>query len=161
MPLPSPDRLAHHEAGHAVVQHRVAKGRFRVTLVSLDSSGGEVAGFSLIDHDVTLGLYEFGLVVLAGIAAENRYFSEYPPPGGEQWGAVGDIDEWLAAARDVLHSEARVEMVTRNVMRRLQDLFDDQATWNVVSELAGLLLAEGSVEGARLQAILERQPLQL
>jgi hypothetical protein len=161
MPLPSPDRLAHHEAGHAVVQHWIAKGRFRVTLVSLDSGGGEVAGFSLIDHNVTLGLYEFGLVVLAGIAAENRYFSEYPPPEGEQWGAVGDIDEWLATARDVLHSEARVEIVTRDVMRRLQDLFNDQATWNVVSELARLLLAEGAVEGVRLQAILERQPRQL
>lgn len=158
MPLPSPDRLAHHEAGHAVVQHWVARGRYRVTRVSLDSDGGELAGSSQIDNEVTLGLYEFGLVVLAGIAAENRYLSEISPPEGEQLGAVGDIDEWLAQAADVLHSKARVDIVTGNVMRRLMNFFGERANWGRVTSLAKLLQAEGSVEGERLRKILEQQP---
>jgi hypothetical protein len=156
MPLPTPDRLSHHEAGHAIVQHWVAKGRYRVTRVSLESNGGQVAGSSLIDRDVTLGLYEFGLVMLAGIAAENRYFSEYPPPAGETWGAVGDIDAWLATAREVLQSEPRVDMVTRNVMKRLKDYFEDAENWGAVRNLAGQLLVEGYVDGELLSAILER-----
>jgi len=156
MPLPDPDRLAHHEAGHAVIQHRVSKGRFHVTRVSLETRGDQVAGSSLIDREIDLGLYEFGLVVLAGIAAENRYFREHPPDREDMWGAVGDIEEWMAAAREALGSEARVEMVTANLMKRLRELFEDQATWGAVSELAGLLLMEGAVAGERLQAILER-----
>jgi hypothetical protein len=106
MPLPTPERLAHHEAGHAVVQHWVSQGRFRVTRVALDSAGGQVAGSSLIDQEVTLGLYHFGLVTLAGIAAENRYFDDHPAPEEESWGAVGDIQEWMAAAVDVLQDKA-------------------------------------------------------
>ena len=159
MPLPDPERLAHHEAGHAVVQHWVARGRFSVTRVSLAADGSQVAGSSLLDREVRLGLYEFGMVVLAGIAAENRYFSERPPPEGEVWGAVGDIDEWLGMARGALESEARVELVTRNLLRRLTTFFADQSTWATVCELANLLLTEGAVEGDRLHAILERQVL--
>ena len=156
MQLPSSDRLAHHEAGHALVQHWVAKGRFRVTRVSLESDGGQVAGYSLIEPEVTLGLYEFGLVVLAGIAAENRYFSEVSPPEGEQCGATGDIDDWLAEARTALGSNARVGIVTNNVMRRLKDFFDDQVNWNMVTELAEQLQKEGTVEGEQLQMLLDR-----
>jgi len=152
--LPAPERLAHHEAGHAVVQHWVAKGRYRVTRVSLESDGQQVAGSSLIDRDVTLSLYEFGLVTLAGIAAENRYFREFPPPDGEVWGATGDVDEWLAAARTNLESEARVDMVTRNVMRRLMGFFDEAANWRMVECLAEQLLVHGIVEGKRLNAVL-------
>jgi hypothetical protein len=159
MPLPDPERLAHHEAGHAVVQHWVARGRFCVTRVSLATDGNQVAGSSLLDREVRLGLYEFGMVVLAGIAAENRYFSELPPPEGEVWGAVGDIDEWLGIARGALESEARVELVTRNLLRRLTTFFADQSTWATVCELANLLLTEGAVDGDRLHAILERQVL--
>jgi hypothetical protein len=159
MPLPDPERLAHHEAGHAVVQHWVARGRFCVTRVSLATDGSQVAGNSLLDREVRLGLYEFGMVVLAGIAAENRYYSERPPPEGEVWGAVGDIDEWLGMARGTLESEARVELVTRNLLRRLTTFFADQSIWATVCELANLLLTEGAVEGDRLHAILERQVL--
>jgi hypothetical protein len=159
MPLPDPERLAHHEAGHAVVQHWVARGRFRVTRVSLAADGSQIAGSSLLDREVNLGLYEFGLVVLAGIAAENRYFSDRPPPDGEIWGAVGDIDEWLDMARSSLESEARVELVTLNLLNRLSAFFADQSVWGTVGNLANLLLTDGTVEGTRLHAILERQAL--
>lgn len=152
--LPTPERLAHHEAGHAVIQHRVANGRYRVTRVSLESDGQQVAGSSLIDREVSLGLYEFGMVTLAGIAAENRYFREFPPPEGEVWGAVGDVEEWLATAGSVLQSGARVDMVTRNVMKRLTDFFDEAANWRMVEELAEQLLEHGVVEGKRLDDIL-------
>ena len=154
MPLPTPERLAHHEAGHAVVQHWVSQGRFRVTRVALDSDGGQVAGSSLIDQEVTLGLYHFGLVTLAGIAAENRYFSDHPAPEEDPWGAVGDIQEWMAAAVDVLQDKARVELVTGNVLRKLDEFFQSQTNWRVVTELAQLLLAEGVVQGERLQDLL-------
>jgi len=157
MPLPTPERLAHHEAGHAVVQHWISQGRFRVTRVALDTDGAQVAGSSLIDQEVSLGLYHFGLVTLAGIAAENRYFDEHPAPEGERWGAVGDIEEWMSVASDVLEERAKVELVTGNVMRRLADFFQQQGTWSAVSELAQLLLAEGVAEGERLQIILQRQ----
>jgi hypothetical protein len=159
MPLPDLERLAHHEAGHAVVQHRIARGRYRVTRVSLESDGESVAGSSDIDTETDLGLYEFGMVVLAGIEAENRYFSEHPPPQGDIWGAVGDTEEWLSAARNVLKSDARVEIVTRNVLKRLRDFFDHAENWGIVCKLAGLLVAEGGVEGKRLQDLLEDQQL--
>jgi hypothetical protein len=161
MPMPSPARLAHHEAGHAVIQNRVARGRFSVTCVSLDTGDGRVAGRSLIDREVTLGLYEFGLVTLAGIAAENRYFRDVPSDDGERWGAVGDTEEWLAAAREMLQSDARIEMVTKRVMQYLQNFFADGENWSVVTELAKLLLEEGTVKGERLHALLERQYLPL
>jgi hypothetical protein len=154
MTLPDPERLAHHEAGHSVIQHRIAKGRYRVTRVSLESDVSRVAGSSLIDRDVSLGLYEFGLVTLAGIAAENRYFCDHPPLEEELWGAVGDVEEWLSAARDVLQSESRVDMVTHNVMKRLQGFFDTPENWSAVCELAALLLSEGVVEGELLENIL-------
>lgn len=157
MPLPTPERLAHHEAGHAVVQHWISEGRFRVTRVALDTDGLQVAGSSLIDQEVTLGLYQFGLVTLAGIAAENRYFEDHPAPEGERWGAVGDVEQWMAAASDLLQSKARVEMVTGNVLRRLADFFQQPGTWGVVSELAGLLLEQGAVEGESLQDVLQRR----
>ncbi len=51
MLLPDPKRLAHHEAGHAVVQHRLAKDRFRVMRVSLDTDDNKIAGSSLIAHE--------------------------------------------------------------------------------------------------------------
>jgi len=156
MSLPTPERLAHHEAGHAVVQQWGSQGRFRVTRVALDSDGGQVAGSSLIDQEVTLGLYQFGLVTLAGIAAENRFFSEHPASEGETWGAVGDIREWMAAASDVLQDKARVELVTGNVLRKLDQFFQAQRNWRVVTDLAQLLLAEGVVEGERLQDVLWR-----
>ena len=154
MSLPTTERLAHHEAGHAVVQHWISEGRFQVTRVALDSDGETVAGSSLIDNNVTLGLYQFGLVVLAGIAAENRYFLLNNLHEGDHWGAVGDIEEWLSAARDALQSEARVEIVTRNVLRRLREFFQAGTTWSVVSELAQLLISQGVVEGERLQGLL-------
>lgn len=153
--LPTPERLARHEAGHAVIQHRIANGRYRVTRVSLESDGQQVAGSSLIDREVSLGLYEFGMVTLAGIAAENRYFREVSPLDGEVWGAVGDVEEWLATARTVLQSEAKVDLVTRNVMRRLTGFFDETANWRMVEELAGQLLEHGVIEGKQLDDILQ------
>ena len=48
-------------------------------------------------------------------------------------------------------------MVTGNVMRRLEEYFRADANWGVVTELAGLLLTEGALEGERLQALLQRQ----
>ena len=158
MSLPTPERLAHHEAGHAVVQHWISAGRFRVTRVALDSDGGQVAGSSLIDREVSLGLYQFGLVTLAGVAAENRYFRDHPAPEGETWGALGDLEQWLDAARELLQSEARVALVTGNVMRRLEDFFRSEGSWSVVSELALLLVAQGVVEGEPLRVVLQRQP---
>jgi hypothetical protein len=154
MPLPTPERLAHHEAGHAVVQHWISQERFRVTRVALDSDGGRVAGSSLIEPEVTLGLYQFGLVTLAGIAAENRYLSEHPAPEDDPWGALGDIREWMAAASEILQEKARVELVTGNVLRKLDEFFEGPDSWRVVTELARLLLAEGIVEGERLQDVL-------
>jgi hypothetical protein len=69
---------------------------------------------------------------------------------------VGDIEEWISAASDLLENKARVEMVTGNVLRRLEEFFQLQTTWSAVTELAHLLLAEGAVEGDRLQAILQQ-----
>lgn len=155
MALPDRERLAFHEAGHAVVQHWVARGGFQVTLVALDTDGGRTAGCSLIDQDVQLNLYEFGLVTLAGIAAEERYFREHAPPAGaDQWGAVGDIEEWLETAHRLLGNDGRVEMVTRSLQEKLQDFFEHDRYWGIVSELAAALVVEGAVEGERLQKIL-------
>lgn len=154
MALPEQERLAFHEAGHAVVQHWVARGRYRVTLVSLAGRGSHTAGCSLIDREINLSLYEYGLVTLAGIAAEERYFEEHPLPD-DFWGAVGDMRDWQGMAEEVLGSNARIELVTRRLQKKLREFFSAASNWGTVCRLATELLHSGSVEGQHVQELLQ------
>jgi hypothetical protein len=161
--MPEKERIAHHEAGHAVVQTLLGRGRFVVTEVSIVAGaacvGAErrVQGRTHLGSEADLNLYEFGLATMAGIAAENRYFEEHPPTDGEQlWGAVGDIDEWESACRRLYPEEGQARLVGLNVMRKLREIFNDPAVWHVVQELAGALVAHDTVAGEELQGQLAR-----
>ncbi|MDD2899440.1 MAG: hypothetical protein PHI31_12085 [Desulfuromonadaceae bacterium] len=157
--IPGPQRIAIHQAGHAVVQTIVGRQRFAVARVSIDVEpveswrGLPAQGEALLDRETVLGLYEFGLVTLAGIAAEDHYLAETPPEG-EPLVALSDLAAWQERAWDVLKSEARVNLVSRNVMARLHEWMENSALWSIVESLAAALLADGVVEGDSLRQIL-------
>lgn len=156
---PEPRRRAIHHAGHAVVQTIVGRGRFAVERVALDGEtcaswrGRPAQGQALLDREAFLGLYEFGLVTLAGLAAEERYLGNEPPQG-EPLVPLSDLAAWQEQAWAVLQSQARVDIVSRTIMLRLQELLDENSVWRVVEALAAALLAEGQLQGESLRAIL-------
>jgi hypothetical protein len=157
--IPAPRRKAIHYAGHAVVQTIVGRGRFSVKHVALDDGtccswrGRPAQGQALLDREAFLGLYEFGLVTLAGLAAEERYLADVPPQV-EPVVALSDLAVWQEQAGDELQSEARVDIVSRNVMDKLLEWLEDDTIWQVVECLADALLTEGTVHGETLRQIL-------
>jgi len=157
--IPDPRCRAIHHAGHAIVQTIVGQGRFAVQHVALDAAtcgswrGRPTQGQSLLDREAFLGLYEFGLVTLAGLAAEERYLADQPPEG-EPLVPLSDMAAWQEQAWNVLQSEARVGIVSRTILLRLQKLFEDNRVWQVVETLADALLAEGQLSGEPLRKIL-------
>ncbi|WP_303720614.1 hypothetical protein [Malonomonas rubra] len=161
--VPEKSRVAIHQAGHAVAQALVGRGRFEVAHVSLASEHGgtwrgvPAVGDASIDREMVLGLYEFGLVTLAGIAAEERY-QAMSDPEEEPLVAISDLADWHQQAWQVLQSEARIQLVGLNVMQKLQQWFANKQVWQVVESLARELLEKDSVQGARLQFLLA--PLQ-
>lgn len=156
---PDVERMAIHQAGHAVVQAWVGRGRFEVSRVALDGPHGArwrgrpAQGEAVLDRETFLGLYEFGLVTLAGIAAENRYLADQEPEE-EPIVALSDIAEWQEQALNVLGNEEQVHLVSLNVMRKLEEVFSDPGIWRVTEQLAEKLVAEGAVQGETLQNIL-------
>jgi hypothetical protein len=157
--MPEPRRMAIHHAGHAVVQTIVGRGRFAVEHVALDAEtcgtwrGRPAQGQTLLDREAFLGLYEFGLVTLAGLAAEERYQVDVPPEG-EPLVPLSDLAAWQEQAWSVLQSEARVDIVSQTIMLRLRELLADSGVWRVVEELAEALLSEGQLQGEPLRKIL-------
>lgn len=155
------ERVAYHEAGHAVVLALLGRGRFNLSEVSVkegfpcNDETRRVQGHSLLAGSEDLNLYEFGLATLAGIAAENRYFEEHPPPDEERlWGAVGDIEEWEVTCRRLIPDAGKAHLLGLNIMRKLQQIFDDPFIWKVTYELASALSARETVAGDDLQALL-------
>jgi hypothetical protein len=154
-----PRRRAIHHSGHAVVQTIVGRGRFVVERVAIDADacgswrGRPAQGQALLDREAFLGLYEFGLVTLAGLAAEERYLVDVPAEG-EQVVPLSDLAAWQEQAWNVLQSEARVDIVSRTILLRLQEWMDDGLVWRVVEALADALLAEGQLQGEPLRRIL-------
>lgn len=157
--MPEPQRMAIHQAGHAVIQTLVGRQRFGVARVSLDGPHGEVwegepaRGEALLDRETFLGLYEFGLVTLAGIAAEDRYLAQASPED-EPVVAISDLAQWQEAAWQVLGEQAKIDLVSRNLLRKLYEWLADDTIWRVVEHLAGELLEHETVQGDALQRIL-------
>jgi hypothetical protein len=157
--MPEKRRVAIHQAGHAVVQTLVGRGRFAVLRVSLEGEHGgtwrglPARGEATIDREVDLGLYEFGLVTLAGIAAENRYLF-LGPQAADPLVAPSDLAEWQEKAREILGEEARIRVVGLNIMRKLQEWLSDETIWGVVENLAEELLARETLQGPALRRIL-------
>ena len=161
MMMPNRQRLAYHEAGHAVMQTLLGRGRFAVAEVSIADGTSCVGallqkqGHSLLGGNAELNLYELGLATLAGIAAENRYFEDNAPTDEDKrWGAASDIDEWENACRRLYPDGRQTRLVGLNVMRKLQEIFNDPATWRTVEELAGILMKKETVAGEELQGLL-------
>jgi hypothetical protein len=112
-------------------------------------------GDELLDREVFLSLYQFGLVTPAGVAAEERFLSQMSP-GSDPVVALSDLAEWQDAAMPVLETAARFDMVSRNIMQRLEEILAVAAT--VVELLAAALQTHGSVAGDDLQRILGQLP---
>jgi hypothetical protein len=157
--IPETRRTAFHQAGHAMVQTIVGSRRFVVNRVSIDVEpveswrGFPTRGETTLDREVVLGLYEFGLVTLSGISAEERYLAD-ELRDEEPLIALSDLAAWQEKARDVLQSETRLNLVSSNVVRRLQEWMEDESVWRVVECLADALLAEGTLQGEPLRQIL-------
>jgi hypothetical protein len=155
--MPEQRRVAIHQAGHAVVQTLVGHGRFAVARVSLQGEHGGTWRGRPAQGEAELGLYEFGLVTLAGIAAENRYLAQGPPVA-DPLVALSDLAEWQERAWEVLKDAARVRLVGLNVMRKLEEWLSEGAIWKVVERLAEELQASGTVQGEDLRLILAPLP---
>ncbi len=161
---PEPERIACHQAGHAVMQSILARGRYRVAAVSLYGEGSctvdrkQPCGFARLDRETELNLYEYGLAQLSGIAAENRFLREHPPEGEDLRGAVSDIQDWQDTAMGLYRDEGRVRMLSMNIMAKLDAIFNESPIWNVVNALAEALLEKQTVAGDELQAILAELP---
>ncbi|GFO66957.1 hypothetical protein GMLC_05360 [Geomonas limicola] len=159
MTLPEPRRRAIHHAGHAVVQILVARGRFAVERVAMDAEdcgswrGYSAQGEAQLDREAFLGLYEFGLVTLAGLAAEERYLQE-TPHRGEAIFPLSDLALWQEQAWSVLGDDRRVGMVSSSIMERLHRWMEDARVWQVIETLAHALLAQGVLQGEALRHIL-------
>lgn len=161
--IPGRKRIAYHEAGHAVVLALLGRGRFDVAEVSIKAGSScvdenlRVQGHALLAGNEDLNLYEFGLSTLAGIAAENRFFEENPPTDEDrQWGALNDIEEWEQACRRLCQDEGKAQLVGLNVMRMLQQIFDDPGVWKVLSELAAALVDKETLAGDELKEMFSR-----
>jgi len=158
---PDPGRMAIHQAGHAVAQARVGRKRYRVKRLSLGVEPNpswpekEARGEAALDRETLLSIYEFGLVTLAGIAAEERYMADQPPEQGPLV-ALSDIAEWQGQARKVFRDEAQIELVSLNLLQKLREWFVDPTTWQVVEELAAALLREGELDETFIQPLLDR-----
>jgi hypothetical protein len=157
--IPEPRRVAIHQAGHAVVQTLVGRRRFSVARVSIDAEPAEIGqglptrGEALLDRETFLGLYEFGLVTLAGIAAEERHL-EQKEPMDDPLVALSDLAAWQEQAWNILQDEARVQLVSLNVMRKLREWMANTGVWHVVEQLADALLAQKTLQGDPLHHIL-------
>ena len=157
--FPSPQRMAIHQAGHAVVQTLVGGDRFTVTRLALDEDLGSVfagqvgRGTSSIDDETLLTIYEFGLVTLAGIAAENHYLATAREDGAGLV-AISDLAQWHEEARAVLVEKGRIRLVELNIMNKLEEWFATPTIWQVVETLAATLLSEDPLEGETLARLL-------
>lgn len=160
---PELQRMAIHQAGHAVVLALVGRDRFTVSRLALGLEanaswpGRPAWGASALDRETRLGIYQFGLVTLAGIAAEERYLAAQPPES-EPLVALSDLAEWQQQAREVFGDAGKIRLVSLNVMRRLHQWFAEQAIWQVVECLAAELLAHGTLDITALQLILAKLP---
>jgi len=160
---PELQRMAIHQAGHAVVQALVARDRFAVSRLALGLEanaswpGRPAWGAAALDRETHLSIYEFGLVTLAGIAAEERYLAAQPPES-EPLVALSDLAEWQQQAREVFGDTGKIRLVSLNVMRRLHEWFAVPSIWQVVECLAQELLVHGTLEIAALQLILSELP---
>ena len=156
---PEPRRVAIHQAGHAVVQTLVGRGRFAVSSVSINAEPGDTwqgrpaRGVALLDREAFLGLYEFGLVTLAGIAAEDLYLADQEPVENPVV-ALSDLAAWQEQAWDLLQDEGQVQLVSLNVMRKLEEWMRVTAIWRVIEQLAEALLEQGVLQGEQLQLLL-------
>lgn len=163
MTVPEPRRVAIHQAGHAVAQALISRDRFNVFRLAMSVEanpawpGRAARGTAAIDRTILLNIYEFGLVTLAGIAAEERYL-ETRPPEAEPLVALSDLAEWQQQAERVLGEAGKIDLVSRNVLRRLQVWFAEPEIWQVLEALADELLLRGELADVRLRRLLDRLP---
>ena len=160
---PKFQRMAVHQVGHAVVQALVGRDRFAVSRLALGVEanaswpGRPAWGAAAVDRETRLSIYEFGLVTLAGIAAEERYLAAQPPEH-EPLVALSDLAEWQQQAREVLLDAGKIRLVSLNVMRRLHLWFAEPAIWQVVEGLSAELLANGTLDATALRSLLAKLP---
>jgi len=107
----------------------------------------------MLDRETFLGLYEFGLVTLAGIAAED-YFLLRKDDMDNPLVALSDLAAWQEQAWEILQDDARVQIVSINIMRKLNGWMAETEIWKVVEQLANVLLEQRTVEGDSLRQIL-------
>jgi len=160
---PEPRRMAIHQAGHAVAQALVGRDRFSVARVALGIENNaawpdrEAWGAADLDRETLLSIYEFGLVTLAGIAAEERYLAAQPPEA-EPLVALSDLAAWQEEAGRHFEQPGPFRLVSLNVMRKLHEWFAEPAIWQTLEALAEALLERGELDQAEVQRLLAPLP---
>ncbi len=103
------------------------RGRYRIERVTFDGpcrADGEVPSFeqALLDREIILSLYEFGLLTLAGVAAERRYQEDCSPVDDDGLEAVSDLERWQDVSLPDLESPERFRMVSGAIEDKQDEL---------------------------------------
>ncbi|WP_164103159.1 hypothetical protein [Candidatus Laterigemmans baculatus] len=154
------ERIAYHEAGHAVAAVWLGGEVVHVTLEPDRDDGPSRDGELLVRwHHRGLSprdlLAREVAVALAGPAAEMLYLGERPHPltvreWAEDWRIV-----WMLAAEWVADPALRMQWIEAS-LRDLCGLFDQAACWQAVAETADELSAHETLCGEQVEAIVRR-----
>lgn len=153
-------RIAYHEAGHAVAAIWLGGEVVHVT-IEPDCNDGP-----LRDGEVQVRWHHRGLsqrdlierevaVALAGPAAEMIYMGERPHPRAvREWGEDWRI-AWELAAQRIARQDGRM-LWMEVVLSELCRTFDQAACWQAVAETADELSAHETIEGELVEEIVLR-----
>jgi len=164
--------VAIHEAGHAVIAHKLGIAVDSVTVRPHgDALGVMVPGSASCARDEAM-------VSLAGAIAEERYRGR-PPRRGSDASDQKDVDETITAltnthvdygaildddyddpdglfrtmALDNLHKSKSPDALHRRLRRKTKALVEQN--WEAITALARILIAEKTLTGARLTKLLQ------
>jgi hypothetical protein len=133
---------AYHEAGHAVIALSLGRSIQRVSVVARENQLGHVE-FKKGSRRPAKDVMEAEcLVLLGGLAAEACI------TGGYRWDAARqDLEyvERLIYRRAASERQART--LFRRLLRKVEYLLDDAATWRAVEAIANEVLEKSTISG--------------
>ena len=154
------DLTAYHEAGHAWMAVWVGARVRAVSIAPELDDRDERFG----DTQVEWRLSEFSAdelaaksawVALAGPAAEMAYRSEPYHPGLVAEWAEDWREAWQVVAALRPHERQRMQYLEQQTLQICR-LFEDEANWAAVAEIADLLLAHEMLEGEQIEECVNR-----
>lgn len=138
------ERIAFHEAGHAILGLSFG---FLLKAVTIDASGVSAGKSSWHENELTTDVdFENAITVaFGGMAAEQLRFGGYIPLG-----CSGDVNAiaWLSRKHSVYDGAAggcTSDLLTKRLKSRALELLSVPTTWSKVETLAAILLVRRTI----------------